>query len=891
MVAACLGILVAASLDTFGQNGDYFMSHYTHQSDKIDNTNFDIIQDEKGVISMANRAGILRFDGHVWDYISTESAVFSLAIDYRTNKLYGAGIDGFGVIEITEDNQYLYRQLSDTTIVGNIYQHYVSENKLIGLGDNVVYLYDLESSEESIIRSKYAGGLIELFQVDEEIFVSTENSGLLKVAGTNLDNVLYPELAHMNVEFISENDGQWLVGSTDNKLYLGAPHDIKLLELDDEDDYLGASELIDGLWVSDTLVAIATLKGGVIFVDIASRKISDIVDYESGLPDNEIYAFEKDSHGGLWVAHSAGFTRISPNLPFRSFHKYPGLEGNLLSVINHNDSIYVGTTLGLYLLSQVKKYETIVYYDKQTLTEEVEKQIEADTEDEDEKNKGGGLFGLFKKKKKDDGDEESKTETVTETVTKTVLNKKTRQVLKSVSYAFEKVEGLDAKVFHLATTDQGLFAAGLDGLFRINGAASFALTDEPINHFSIAREAGLILAATYDEYIRTFSLDPPHRQVPLFYDFRDDIQHIFEGENGRIWLTSNDELSYVTLEDKEIVYTESFNIFNPHYFQTLGYHKDGKTYFVNEDGEYLYNAEKSSISPIKGINPSRYLKGANGEIWVLTGEKWTHLGFGKNSDKLNLLSVFKNIRYIASESDEGHWVITQNNELFKITDSYGELVSPYDLYLKYVKTNDKTLSPNSAMRFEQGGSSFMFEFAQPEFSGILDVKYQYMLEGLNEEWSEWSGEYNVINFSYLPSGSYKLRVRSRSVLGDVKEIDPIEFEIVPPYWKRPWFYAFEFSAMAILLFISVRLKALGFRYRLASRILALVTLIIIIEFIQTIAENEFSTDSSPVFDFLLQVGIAIIVLPVESLIRKYIFKERNVQILDFVQLKNKPDKP
>ena len=63
------------------------------------------------------------------------------------------------------------------------------------------------------------------------------------------------------------------------------------------------------------------------------------------------------------------------------------------------------------------------------------------------------------------------------------------------------------------------------------------------------------------------------------------------------------------------------------------------------------------------------------------------------------------------------------------------------------------------------------------------------------------------------------------------------------------------------------------------------TLIIIIEFIQTIAENEFQTKSSAIFDFTVQVLVAITVLPLEGFLRKYIFKDKNVKLKDIFRNK------
>ncbi|MEL7006456.1 MAG: triple tyrosine motif-containing protein, partial [Bacteroidota bacterium] len=202
--------------------------------------------------------------------------------------------------------------------------------------------------------------------------------------------------------------------------------------------------------------------------------------------------------------------------------------------------------------------------------------------------------------------------------------------------------------------------------------------------------------------------------------------------------------------------------------------------------------------------------------------------------------------------------------------------------------NAKPFMPTPNLKFDQDESSLYFEVAQPEYSGILEIEYQYKLKGLpSKKWSDWSSKNNVISFPYLPDGRYELKVRSRTALGTVTDMEPIRFKVVPPYWRRPWFYFLEVLVIALVLYGSIRIKRMGYRYRLVSRLLALLVLIIVVEFIQTIAENRFGTQSSPFWDFVIQVTMAIIILPVESVLRKYIFKDKEVKVMDFITLKNK----
>jgi hypothetical protein len=91
---------------------------------------------------------------------------------------------------------------------------------------------------------------------------------------------------------------------------------------------------------------------------------------------------------------------------------------------------------------------------------------------------------------------------------------------------------------------------------------------------------------------------------------------------------------------------------------------------------------------------------------------------------------------------------------------------------------------------------------------------------------------------------------------------------VPPYWKRPAFYALEFIFFAALVVLSMRLNVSTARYRVLSQFLSTLTVVLLIQFIQVVFVANLTLKSTPVADFFVQVGIALLVLPVENFLRK-----------------------
>jgi hypothetical protein len=150
------------------------------------------------------------------------------------------------------------------------------------------------------------------------------------------------------------------------------------------------------------------------------------------------------------------------------------------------------------------------------------------------------------------------------------------------------------------------------------------------------------------------------------------------------------------------------------------------------------------------------------------------------------------------------------------------------------------------------------------------MQYRYQVKGLSNTWTSWSNTNHIASFPFLPPGNYQIAIQSRDLLGNESKIETISFEVLPPYWKRWWFYALEFVFFGILVFFSVKLTAANSKYRYLSEILSLLTVIIFIQFISTTINSIIVVKSSPVVQFVIQVFIALLVFPIELYFRKFI---------------------
>ena len=105
-------------------------------------------------------------------------------------------------------------------------------------------------------------------------------------------------------------------------------------------------------------------------------------------------------------------------------------------------------------------------------------------------------------------------------------------------------------------------------------------------------------------------------------------------------------------------------------------------------------------------------------------------------------------------------------------------------------------------------NNFQIDFFALDFHAGETLRYQFMLEGADQNWSSPT-EQRTVNYANLRPGSYRFLVRAVNSDG-VASVRPavLSFTILPPIWLRWWFLS-----LAVLL--TITLLYLFYRYRMA----------------------------------------------------------------------------
>jgi hypothetical protein len=124
---------------------------------------------------------------------------------------------------------------------------------------------------------------------------------------------------------------------------------------------------------------------------------------------------------------------------------------------------------------------------------------------------------------------------------------------------------------------------------------------------------------------------------------------------------------------------------------------------------------------------------------------------------------------------------------------------------------DRSIWATDHLTLEPDHTSVSFEFAALSYIAPQENRYRYILEGIDEAWTEADSDQRMATYTYLPPGDYVFRVQGATD-DDVWSSDEATLSItVLPHWWETWWFR------VVLVGLVVGLVAAGVRWRPAPR--------------------------------------------------------------------------
>ncbi|MEO9869117.1 triple tyrosine motif-containing protein [Ekhidna sp.] len=867
------------------QQGDFLLTHHFPRHSNIDNSNFEITNDNYGRLCIANRSGVLKYDGEAWDYYKTPSAALSIAVD-SSDVVYVGCIGSIGMIDF-HNKAIQYKPILETDTLNDLFlETHHFNNKVYFLGSENLIVYDIYSKK----IKHHNGNFINIYELDTEIFVNASDNQTFLI-----NDSLTKISPQQKVSFADQRKGNPdLVLGFNNKIYQYQDVEFKELTQSKKIDELGF-EVKEIKWLNDSLFVCSTFESGLVLFNINDKEYLEITDYQAGLPDNEIYTIHTDNSNGIWAAHQFGITHIAPLFPAYSYSHFHGLNGNLTSVSSYQKDLWVTTSLGLYFFDQDTIFENKVYYEvKRKKRKPIsQKQKTVETKEESEKPFLKRLFGKKKRAKSDEDSDKKKglfksiadifdgDNSVEKVKGKPDKNtkyvRKVRKIPVDINYAFKKVDGANGKFISLLPYKGKLLAVSTSGIYEVSKSDAQIIIPESIRSFLVNNKEQLVIS-TSDLEVKVYTLIEDVWVEQMSESMNDIIVSMKEDDSGNMWMAGSSAIYKTTSTDSTFSIDEELALNNIFLDEVNILNRKDTLYFINSQGYFFFDSSSNTVlenHELKnrlGIPIHHIFDPIERGVWVFNGKVWNHLKENGQVETLEYLGLFPDLRAISADKSSGQlWLITQENDILKYDPFKKGGMESFNFFLKKVSNENGEIDQSKKFVLSYDENFLSVELSKPDFLGLLNPEFQYKLNGLHNEWSEWTRS-KSIDFTFLPEGNYKLLVRSRDTFGRVEEGEMLSFSVKPPYWQTPWFYAIQITFFGGLVFLSTRLNQDSSKNRLLRSGLTLLTLVLIIEFLQSAIGSLFSFKSTPVVDFLLDASIAFLIFPLERLLRELMTK-------------------
>ncbi|RLD61638.1 MAG: hypothetical protein DRJ01_07555 [Bacteroidetes bacterium] len=816
-----LYVFLFNSYSNFGQTENLFINNF--QLKKIgDNQIFDITHDSNGLMLFANSKGILSFDGINWQVIKTPDIPLSFSEQTETGLIFVACNNNFGYISKNDTGCYLYHSIFENSIKDGIKSG--TFNKVL-VNKNHVYFCSRESvykvsKDDLKIENHWCSDTTNFsgfFIFKDEFYINIENKGLHVIRNDSLRKIPNTSIfADKEILFGLTFDFKYcLLGTNDNKLLLFNgekifPYDIK------DKEFLEQSILVGGKELSEEEIVLSTLIGGCIIVKKKWGETLQTINYQTGLPDEEIFSMGIDANQGLWISHGFGLSRVDLFVPIFNYSLYSDLKGNPISVCVFNDTIYTATSEGVFYLSQQKQFQEKEVLVKKSRKVYKTKKAEEEVKDEEKSKKEKRLFWFFRKKKdknkpKSLVSKDKRKEQLRSVSNKYYYVKKTIQKLLNVNYVYKKVEDLNEKCKQLVSFKNHLLAVTNTGLYDIvDNKASIIKSDIYIYSIVSSPNDSLFYIGTDNGLYSVKYVKDEWLINHCFSNIENDVYSlVFDNGNNNLWIGSINVAFKLTLDSTFLPLENKPYFFDNEFSEQVIIGKlNNKPYFFLPSGIYYYDNDADTIirdeKLSKEIDESRYVFSVDGETMINDGKNWQVPVIIQNINPLSVyfINLFNDIRNFYIDKNQ-IWII-DNNSIYKLSQAKKDKISEkFTVYISSIKDSRGEKFPLKDIKLDYTNNSVELNLSAPFFINPENTTYQYFISGLMNSWSEWSTN-SIIKLPFIPDGRYLIQIRAKNVLGYLSETKSIEIYVKPPFWKEIWFYSCVFLVIIIAIYLLIK---------------------------------------------------------------------------------------
>ncbi len=643
------------------------------------------------------------------------------------------------------------------------------------------------------------------------------NNGLSIYDGTHFKNYnIYEGLLDYKIRIIyKDKNGKMWIGTDSGINYMKGDKFVDFID----NYYLPHPTVLEIYEDKDRNLWIGT-KGGLIkFKDNQHT----IYTTDVGLVHNRVRAISEDQLGNIWIGTRSGVSKFD-GTTFYNYHQGNGLSHDRIRDILLDDrgNLWFATYFGG--IDRFSHNDLVSYTTYEGL---ISNQVFSIFED----SEGDIILGTF------DG------------ISKLKFKNGKLDTVKNIT----SIEGLlDDRVFAVLKDQNGYYWYGTQNGITISNndevhtiTRNDGLIDNEIttihsvdqNLFWVGTEEG-VSKIEFQNFPTEYTVTNLKQDSSQFLA-GNEISAIIRDSYNNLWFGfRNGKITVLTPDNQFIIPKLPDNLFNV----TCLMRGKGQTIWIGTDANGLFKLRNENsyeqfpttlnYTKKDGLESNHIysiLEDKDENIWLGTERGLDHLILDKEEVLIRVAHYGKEEGLKGSEVNENAVFEDHNNNLWFGTvegvsslniNSLYENQTPPDLYLTKVKLFGHTIEPDNEMGITTEGrfqipnnfelehfqNSIGFEFIGINLGAPDKVKYKWILEGFDEEWSEPSNRRSV-NYTNLPAGTYTFSVLSTNENGIWnKEPASITFKISPPFWQTGWFISLIAIGGLVIFFMISQLR-------------------------------------------------------------------------------------
>lgn len=322
---------------------------YNTQDYGADNQNWSITQTEDKQIFVANNKGLLNFNGEEWNLYPSPNQSIIRSVHAYKGKIYSGCYRDFGYWEKQDDGLYAYHSLVEEFNLSlmedeQFWKILHFQKYLIFQSLNNIFIYDSDTHSIDLINN--VPDVHKTFIVQNQIYFSSPQKGIYQIVNKDAKLVNDAEVFTKNLVInLYEVDGEILVQTDNQGIFTLA--ETPIAWGGELEPFLTSVSVYNSLQSKKGHLILGTISNGVLLIS-QDQKLKYNLNQENGLLNNTVLNLFEDDDFNIWLGLDNGINCINQASPIRIFNDESGDVGTVYTSALFQDHLYLGTNQGLF---------------------------------------------------------------------------------------------------------------------------------------------------------------------------------------------------------------------------------------------------------------------------------------------------------------------------------------------------------------------------------------------------------------------------------------------------------------------------------------------------------------------------------------------------------------